>query len=877
MRTARLLRSLIAVFALLLSVFIAPRISAASDSVQYATGTIDLLPLNAVLAMLDGAAVTTPRSSVLDAYERYLADWRSAELANAAKRGASNGTDTSSSPYARPIAESRATVLQQLTELDACAAQRERLEDALFAAIAVASDESMRPKIISLRAQRALQSAVADQPADTASLGAQLAEFDVEAALIRAIPEDHHALAAAMTALEPTRARRIAAIRALCQRVRQSRLDFAADMDRLGLSNMSVMDFLELRAADIASRSPDSDDEPVAGTEFARIAGGMSQAWADKRQKLSGPASAVLRAQWDACRVLLETLPPPARWKFACRLCDEMYEFNACNDPNTEIPLGGLLAPLARPTLDNACRECIHSAIEKWRVDFPVFLVDAGSKLVDRQCQALGKVDGKVDETNQWYQANVAINEQFAKEFAAFDKRALAPCGAGCVGNDEESPDWSLLTGIPEAKNFVDAAKAEESEAEEAAKGETADPLSLALSQARGHNLPASAFADLPALLATLRSLGMPEESADTIRGLHADYLKRWEEVVEPLVSAAYNASDQSSTLNADGLAQCPLCVRADEERIAASARVEADFQAAMVAALGTALSDSDAALLRMTCNAGNPQASYRWSDLDQDTLGVLRVNPALVVISAQLSPAARRAAVDVLAASDSPVCATIKAERDARMLLTASMQASMPDSFAGMSNMERLRFYNVRQSHIDQIFMKASAAARAARATANQAINAVCNALSPEDAARVRTAAVRRGYPDAHRSDAEIAIVALTLCDALPPEDITTRVAIASAADAWRSEATVLCQQRIERLNTMMNASYADPAALRSAIDASGVNALAAIDDERRVLAVERLRVVAPAELRARCKAWRSFCLLAGVEANDHDLHSAP
>ena len=172
---------------------------------------------------------------------------------------------------------------------------------------------------------------------------------------------------------------------------------------------------------------------------------------------------------------------------------------------------------------------------------------------------------------------------------------------------------------------------------------------------------------------------------------------------------------------------------------------------------------------------------------------------------------------------------------------------------------------------------MSASTAARAARATANEAINAVCNALSPEDAARVRTAAVRRGYPDAHRSDAEIAIVALALCDALPPEDITTRVAIATAADVWRSEATVVCQQRIERLNTLMNSSYADSAAVLSAIDASGVNALEAIDTERRALAVERLRVVAPAELRARCKAWRSFCLLAGVEANDHDLHSAP
>lgn len=874
MPVARMLRSTIAVFALLLSAVITAPVTAGSDAVRYAIGAIDLLPLNAVLAMLDGAGVTTPRSSVLDAYERYLADWRTAELANAAKRGASSGTDTPSSSYGdRLIAESRATVLQQLTELDACAAQRERLEDALFAAIAVASDESMRPKIASVRAQRALQSAVADQPSDTASLGAQLAEFDVEAALMRALPDDHDALAAAMTALEPTRARRIAAIRALCQGVRQSRLDFADDMDRLGVSKMSMLDYMELRAADLALRSPDSDDEPVAGTEFARVAGGMSQAWLAKRQKLSGPASTVLRAQWDACRVLLETLPPRARWKLALRLCDEVYDFNACNDPSTGIPLGGLLAPLVRPMLDNACRECLHSAIEKWRVDFPAFLVDAGSKLVDRQYQALGKVD----EKNQWYQANLAISEQFAKEFAAFDKRALAPCGAGCVGNDEESPDWSLLAGIAEAKSFIDAAQAEESEAEEAAKGETADPLSLALSQARGHNLPTSAFADLPALLATLRSLGMPEESADTIRGLHADYLKRWEEVAEPLVAAAYHASDQSSTLNADGLAQCPSCVRADEQRIAASARVEADFQAAIVAALGTALSDSDAALLRMICNAGNPQASYRWSDLDQDTLGALRVNPAIVVISAQLSPAARRTAVDILAARDSPVCATIKVERDARMLLTASMQASMPDSFAGMNSMERLRFYNVRQSHIDQISMNASAAARSARTTANEAINAVCDALSPEDAARVRTAAVRRGYPDAHRSDAEIAIVALTLCDVLPPEDIATRVAIATAADAWRSEATVLCQQRIERLNTLMNSSYADSAALRSAIDASGVNALAAIDNERRVLAVERLRLVAPAELRARCKAWRSFCLLAGVEASDHDLHSAP
>ena len=422
----------------------------------------------------------------------------------------------------------------------------------------------------------------------------------------------------------------------------------------------------------------------------------------------------------------------------------------------------------------------------------------------------------------------------------------------------------------------MDAAKAEELEAEQAAQGETADPLSLALSQVNGNDTPTSSFADLPALLTTLRSLGMPEESADTIRSLHADYMQRWGEVAEPL-EVAYEESFYQGTMNADGVAQCPPCVRADAERIAASARVEADFQAAIAAALGTGLSDSDAALLRMACNAGNPQSLANRSYLDQDMLGALRVNPALVVISAQLSPAARRAAVDVLAARESPVCATIKAERDTRMLLTASQRGSMPDSLASMSQLERLRFHTARQVHIDQITANASAAARAARVTANEAINAVCNALSPEDAARVRTAAVRRGYPDAHRSDAEIAIVALTLCDVLPPEDIATRVAIATAADAWRSEATVVCQQRIERLNTLMNGSYADTEALRTAIDASGVNALAAIDNERRVLAVERIRVVAPAELRARCKAWRSFCLLAGVEAKDHDLHSAP
>ena len=872
MRVARMLRSTIAVLALLLSVFIAPRVAAESDSVSYATGAIDLLPLDAVLAMLDGASVTTPRSSVLDAYEHYLADWRTAELANAAKRGASSGTDTPSGPYAHPIAQSRAAVLQQLTDLDACAAQRERLEDALFAAIALASDEPMRAKIANLRAQRALQSAVADQPSETVALGAQLADFDVEAALMRALPDDHDALAAAMAALDSTRARRISAIRALCQSVRKSRLDFAADMDRLGVSTLSMLDYMELRAADRALRSPDSEDEPVAGTEFARIAGGMTQAWAEKRQKLSGPASAVLRAQWDACRVLLETLPPPARWKFACRMCEEMYEFNACNCSSTGIPLGGLLAPLLRPTLDNACRECLHGAIEKWRVDFPLFLVDAGSQLVERQYQALGKVD----VTNQWYQTNIAISEQFATEFAAFEKRALAPCGAQCVGNDEESPDWLLLANIPEAKDIVDAATAEELEAEQAAQGETADPLSLALSQVNGNDTPTSSFADLPALLTTLRSLGMPEESADTIRSLHADYMQRWGEVAEPL-EVAYEESFYQGTMNADGVAQCPPCVRADAERIAASARVEADFQAAIAAALGTGLSDSDAALLRMACNAGNPQSLANRSYLDQDMLGALRVNPALVVISAQLSPAARRAAVDVLAARESPVCATIKAERDTRMLLTASQRGSMPDSLASMSQLERLRFHTARQVHIDQITANASAAARAARVTANEAINAVCNALSPEDAARVRTAAVRRGYPDAHRSDAEIAIVALTLCDVLPPEDIATRVAIATAADAWRAEATVVCQQRIERLNTLMNGSYADTEALRTAIDASGVNALAAIDNERRVLAVERLRVVAPAELRARCKAWRSFCLLAGVEAKDHDLHSAP
>jgi hypothetical protein len=50
-----MLRSTIAVLALLLSAVITAPVTAGSDAVRYAIGAIDLLPLNAVLAMLDGA------------------------------------------------------------------------------------------------------------------------------------------------------------------------------------------------------------------------------------------------------------------------------------------------------------------------------------------------------------------------------------------------------------------------------------------------------------------------------------------------------------------------------------------------------------------------------------------------------------------------------------------------------------------------------------------------------------------------------------------------------------------------------------------------------------------------------------------------------
>jgi hypothetical protein len=252
-------------------------------------------------------------------------------------------------------------------------------------------------------------------------------------------------------------------------------------------------------------------------------------------------------------------------------------------------------------------------------------------------------------------------------------------------------------------------------------------------------------------------------------------------------------------------------------------------------------------------------------------------VNPARVVLSAELSPTARRAAVDVLLARDSQVCASINAERNARMRLVLIIRSSTRSSIEGMNQYEQVRYYVARESLVDKATTVSSSAARAARAVANDAVNAVCDALSPEDAARVRTAAVRRGYPDAHRSDAETAIVALALCDALPPEDVATRLAIAKAADAWRLEATAVCQQWIERLAAVMSGSYPDTAALRCAIDASGVRVLSTVDNQRRVLAVERLRIAAPAAIRARCKAWRSFCALAGVEAKDRDLQSAP
>lgn len=63
MRVARMLRSTIAVFALLLSAVITEPVTAGSDAVHYAVGAIDLLPLNSVLAMLDGAGVTTPAAA----------------------------------------------------------------------------------------------------------------------------------------------------------------------------------------------------------------------------------------------------------------------------------------------------------------------------------------------------------------------------------------------------------------------------------------------------------------------------------------------------------------------------------------------------------------------------------------------------------------------------------------------------------------------------------------------------------------------------------------------------------------------------------------------------------------------------------------------
>ena len=839
---------------------------------------------------LSAAGSAVPAGDVLEAWERYLLRWD--EACARLLREFPPSEFRRSSSMDLPMLGDAALEVADRRRRDAVREAERKLFASLFDDIDPSGTDSGTAGVRSLRRMRALQEAALGFDWSSDGLGAHTPESLV----VRAFGDDPSQCRSALAALEPSRAARVA----LGERaVKESEGGAEARRSALreaGIEGVTRGQYMEavmaMRAAEVDSGgvSKGAGDEAGGAQDPAAPAPSVDVTLAEKGRAwneairrayvlgrmVGAPERCDLaRAQWKAFRDLHESLEGRAKWSLFC----EYLRACVTDDGDRGWVRGTELLQMAANAASGAeCHRCVREAIERWRSELPGRVFAVADRVVEQRRASLPR---SADEAMQREsEAGSGVGDVLAE----FAEELRVRCASNCPSDDElgeAEPDWSLVADVPEgavlAREVEDAKEAAE-------RPEAQDPFADDWEQARRQAADSRPIGR-EWLLRVLRQVAASPVDEAAIVSLVDAYVERWDDRV---MKAEQRVDELASQLpwTPDGFDAKVEAARAEaaRERDAVDAEL-LDASLAIVGAL-----PADAGLVRLARELGDARF-----ESGSDFLSGLRVNPAEVVLAAELPAADRAAAHEAVAARVPAMREALHAARDAfarlglaqRTLWSGDEEGDYQARVEEGDYQARVARNKERGAAVSALESRWREAQRAARSAFGSALQSSCAAIDAIDAvdsgagkhgSAVRAVAERREYPDQYRPEEEIRSLAARLLESVPAEDLALRETIAAAADRARTVAEDGRRAGVASRRSLGTA----------AIDWSGesgyvafvtVAASTARMPAVLALAAERLRSAAPRALRDECSAWRWFCMRNQVNPVDPGvrLDSAP
>ncbi|MFO0963805.1 MAG: hypothetical protein U0625_13005 [Phycisphaerales bacterium] len=843
------------------------------------------LELSELQELLETARTQPPPQAVIAAYEQYLDGWVRARQAMEAERAQMMRRMPPPGQLSTRYFELDADAQQLFAR---AGAERTRLEDALFAAIAAAGrDDAARAGVATARQLRraaclreTLQNLLPDAPT--------LAFADIEQLVTRVAHADPAAAARAHAALAPLFDERVQCMRRLADDVVAARRAACAAAKKRGITVLDVIEAAEGEFMLVETMNgPTTPDHGAAGAPGAEApasttpSGGASAAGANaapfaaiaaiaeidriRTKGLGTLTLELLQRQVRACRVAADALGGELGTAFWLRVLGES-PYTLC-DPELGGGAGSFVEHLMRRKLDPARRDCLRAAWARWHAEWTARAVQALDATV-------AKMRTSAREGVAWIDDDLRISaDALEQESTQSAKRAVEGCGARWRNADSEDeltpeemeamlevPEPSVLDGLPGVSTLREAFRRQKQSEEEAADPDLAFAMD---SRERSRTAIAPPPVALDALRAQLVELGSDDAVLASLESLHGAYAARWSEEVAPLETAVADARYDSSVPEADAASR--------RAALAAAARaVDGSLFAALRAVAGESREAQEAiAAIELARSLGDARVEgdpfYPGCD---EANGGLRVNPVDVVLSAEIEPAARKAALAALAPLVPGLRERLAAyhesgERASREHAVAMARVELEEAVTADGDAALRRRMDAMREAI--------AAADAYCADASRAIDQACAAAGPQAEAALRRVALRRRFPSFFVDEAMAMQVAQDLAERASA-DADAVLRIAAALDHWRGVAATarerliaVCGQRMEPFDPVaMSASAEISAAREQAMQAQAREECC--QRALRQVAVELLRNAVPAPAAAGSRKFAAMAARAGL-----------
>lgn len=706
-----------------------------------------IYPLHRCFADLKTAGVSTPRAAIAAAYEQYLTDLvrlRQQSLAERVKAQSRTGFPS------RAQATQEFEVARKMTSASAA------LEDQLFDALQAQTPENSQPALARVRASRAAWRLVRGIEREQTIPVVRVLYLE-ELAL--SIAPDAPAREAVRAALARSVEERNRAGLALLQDVQKSNMARAAAAESEGLGGISLRDVF-----DQASLQPDEPpmhpgDEPL--SPYRKVQAKLDRihlaGW-DTEWKSSIEFA---RVQWQAVLDAAAALPPPR----ARRLLGEAGQILF---PELVFHVGTehLRRYLGWKNSPPECKALIREAAAEWvRADETAIravvskyfaALNAEKKMPARRdnLQAvLRELDDRQAELLERMLARLKACEPPPRKDGDYEDDVLPEVIPGTAAAPRPA---SLFDRALEAQANEFVGEDVEFEAEQEETGVSGQPIAPPEFSEGASGLPSTfLLADL------LTGLGVDRQHLPLAEQIRAEAEESWAANVSPAWAEArdpdrhWKDPDGNAREAAEGALSATYAL---QRAFAAMQSAQHALADSLVGALGKNLPATSEVALRAALCMRDPGGwkSVNWQTEDE-SFGGIRFDPAEILALAKLPADDRTAAVKALIAV---LPALEGAQRDVR--LTAIQEAVNEVAIAveaptPMSRQEQAKAFQDQEARRKQLLAAQFRAVNTARANADAAIEAMCAAVSPASAARLRADALRRAFPTVFETERQL------------------------------------------------------------------------------------------------------------------------